>query len=132
LLFQQVSTKSSFEATTLTGASQKVKRTKDWQVEILDTREAGAEWSLQIAGTKFATATGQELSGSLYYYDSDQKSPVTSTPMTVMSGTSSDQDDVTDVVGGWDDEAGLVLEVDGDAVQGEYSANITWTLNNVP
>lgn len=132
LLFQQVSTKSSFEATTLTGASQKVKRTKDWQVEILDTREAGAEWSLQVAGTKFATAAGQELSGSLYYYDSDQKSPVTSTPMTVMSGTSSDQDDVTDVVGGWDDEAGLVLEVDGDAVQGEYSANITWTLNNVP
>jgi len=39
---------------------------------------------------------------------------------------------VTDVVGGWDDEAGLILEVGGDAIQGQYQAEITWTLNNVP
>ena len=101
-------------------------------MKILDTREAGAQWSLQVAGTKFTTADGRELAGDLYYYDSDQRSVVTTTPMTVMSGTSSANDDVTDVVGGWDDEAGLMLEVNGDAVQGQYDAQITWSLNNVP
>lgn len=132
LLFQEVSANSSFESADLTGYKQTIKRTKDWQVKILDTREAGAQWSLQVAGTKFTTADGRELAGDLYYHDSDQKSVVTTTPMTVMSGTSSANDDVTDVVGGWDDEAGLVLEVNGDAVQGQYEAAITWTLNNVP
>lgn len=132
LLFQEVSPNSSFESTSLTGQKQTIKRTKDWQVKILDTREAGAQWSLQVAGTKFTTADGRELAGDLYYYDSDQRSVVTTTPMTVMSGTSSANDDVTDVVGGWDDEAGLMLEVNGDAVQGQYDAQITWSLNNVP
>lgn len=132
LLFQDVSPHSTFEDTNLTGKTQTVKRTKDWQVKILDTREAGAQWSLQVTGTKFTTADGRELAGDLYYYDSDQKSVVTTTPMTVMSGTSSANDDVTDVVGGWDDEAGLVLSVNGDAVQGQYEATITWTLNNTP
>ncbi|WP_341779925.1 lectin-like domain-containing protein [Levilactobacillus sp. HBUAS70063] len=132
LLFQEVSPNSSFESTSLTGQKQTIKRTKDWQVKILDTREAGAQWSLQVAGTKFTTADGRELAGDLYYYDSDQRSVVTTTPMTVMSGTSSANDDVTDVVGGWDDEAGLMLEVNSDAVQGQYDAQITWSLNNVP
>ncbi|MCH5465267.1 WxL domain-containing protein [Levilactobacillus tujiorum] len=132
LTFQEVSSKSTFAATQLTGQHQTVKRTKDWQVKILDTRAAGAQWSLQVMGTKFTTADGRELAGDLYYYDRDEKSPVTATAMTVMSGVSSAQADVTDVVGGWDDEAGLILEVNGDAIQGEYQAEITWTLNNVP
>lgn len=132
LIFQEVSPQSTFEETVLTGQSQKVKRTKDWQVKILDTRAAGAQWSLQVTGTEFKTKDGRPLAGKLYYHDSDEKSPVTTTPMTVMSGVSSTQDDVTDVVGGWDDEAGLILEVGGDAIQGQYQAEITWTLNNVP
>ncbi|WP_125573647.1 L-type lectin family protein [Levilactobacillus huananensis] len=132
LAFQSVAEASSFETTSLTGSSQQIKRTSDWQVKILDTREAGASWALQVTATPFVSSDGRTLSGELRYYDEDGQTAIGGDPITVSDGVSTDKDDVTDVVGNWQDESGLLLDVDGGAVRGNYEATITWTLNNAP
>ncbi|WP_125583680.1 lectin-like domain-containing protein [Levilactobacillus cerevisiae] len=132
LVFNTVAEKSSFEDTTLTGAQQKVKRTLDWQVEILDTREAGAKWSLQVTSTDFTRADGQKLAGTLSYYDGDDRTPISDTPIAVGQGESTGNDDLTNVIDDWDEDSGLLLEVNSAAVQGKYSSTVTWSLNNVP
>lgn len=132
LVFNTVAEKSSFEDTALTGAQQKVKRTLDWQVEILDTREAGAKWSLQVTSTDFTRADGQKLAGTLSYYDGDDRTPISDTPIAVGQGESTGNDDLTNVIDDWDEDNGLLLEVNSAAVQGKYSSTVTWSLNNVP
>lgn len=132
LTFQAVAEASSFEKTSLTGSSQQIKRTSDWQVKILDTREAGASWALQVTATPFISSDGRTLAGELRYYDEDGQTAIGGDPIMVSKGVSTDTDDVTDVVGNWQDESGLLLDVDGGAVQGDYESTITWTLNNVP
>ncbi|MDT6980262.1 lectin-like domain-containing protein [Levilactobacillus zymae] len=132
LTFDQVATNSSFKATTLTGSSQRVARTNDWSVRVLDTRAAGARWSLQAAVGDFTTSDGHKLAGGLTYSDGDSSIKLTSTPTTIHQGTSSTNQDVTDVVDDWTDETGIQLTVDGDALSGDYSGQIDWTLTDAP
>jgi len=132
LVFNTVAEKSSFEDTTLTGTQQKVKRTLDWQVEILDTREAGAKWALQVTSTDFTRADGQKLAGTLSYYDGDDRTPISDTPIAVSQGEATGNDDLTNVVDDWDEDNGLLLEVNSAALQGKYSGTVTWSLHNVP
>ncbi|KRK96804.1 hypothetical protein FD25_GL001732 [Levilactobacillus acidifarinae DSM 19394] len=132
LTFDQVAENSSFKATTLTGSSQKVHRTNDWTVRILDTRAAGAKWSLQAAVGEFTTSDGQKLAGGLTYSDGQEQIKLTSAPTTIHQGTSSANQDVTDVVDDWTDDTGIHLTVNGDALSGDYSGQIDWTLTDAP
>ncbi|TGD18528.1 lectin-like domain-containing protein [Levilactobacillus suantsaiihabitans] len=132
LVFQTVADRSSFEETTLTGAHQRVKRMLDWQVEILDTREAGAKWTLQVTSTPFINQDGQPLAGTLSYHEGTDRTPIGTTPITISRGEAQDADVVTNVVDDWDDESGLLLEVNSSALASEYSSTVTWLLNDVP
>jgi len=132
LLFGTVAKQSSFKDTELTGASQNVKRTDDWGVQILDTRQAGSPWHLQVAATAFTTDSGQQLTGSLVYRDGDSRTTINGSPTTITAGQSSGDKDATDITQAWNDTTGLELTVGGAAAKGSYSADITWTLNDTP
>ncbi|WP_203643401.1 lectin-like domain-containing protein [Levilactobacillus andaensis] len=132
LTFHTVAEKSSFVATDLTGTNQQIKRTADWQLKVLDTREAGAKWSLQVTGTPFVSSEGQQLAGGVYYHDEHGKTLISTTPIAVYQGEAADEDELTDVVDTWSDDTGLLLEVSGGTVAGTYEGTLTWTLNDVP
>ncbi|KRK90976.1 hypothetical protein FC99_GL002512 [Levilactobacillus koreensis JCM 16448] len=132
LTFHTVAEKSSFAPTELTGTNQQVKRTADWQLKVLDTREAGAKWSLQVTGTPFVSTEGQQLAGDVYYHDGTDRTLVSSTPIAIHQGEAADEDQLTDVVDTWADDTGLLLEVSGGTVAGTYEGTLTWTLNDVP
>ncbi|KRN03057.1 hypothetical protein FD13_GL000811 [Levilactobacillus senmaizukei DSM 21775 = NBRC 103853] len=132
LLLQTGDGTGAFADTMLTGTKQKVRRLTGWQVEVLDTREAGAKWSLQVTGTDFKRSDGTKLAGNLFYFDRGDQTPITDVATTVGTGTATDDDDLTDVAGDWDDDQGLMLELNSAAVHGDYEAQLTWTLNDVP
>ncbi|WP_143463582.1 lectin-like domain-containing protein [Levilactobacillus enshiensis] len=132
LTFHTVAEKSSFVTTDLTGTNQRIKRTADWQLKVLDTREAGAKWSLQVTGTPFVSTTGQRLVGGVYYHDEQGKTLISNTPIAIHQGEAADEDKMTDVVDTWADDTGLLLEVSGGTVAGTYTGTLTWTLNDVP
>lgn len=132
LAFDSVAKHSSFQATQLTGQTQEVGRTSDWEVKISDTRQAGSQWQLQVAATPFKSQDGDTLAGELVYRDGTQKTPVTSTATTISTGQASGNGDLTNVVDDWNQQTGLELTVNGDAVSGDYSSEITWTLSDTP
>ncbi|MFC6260744.1 lectin-like domain-containing protein [Levilactobacillus fujinensis] len=132
LTFHTVAEKSSFAPTVLTGTTQRIKRKADWQLKVLDTREAGAKWSLQVTGTPFVSTKGQQLTGGVYYHNGDDRTLISSTPIAIHQGEATDEDQLTDVVDTWADNTGLLLEVGGGTVAGTYEGTLTWTLNDVP
>lgn len=132
VLFNGVAEASSFQSTTLTGSQQQVKRGNDWQVNVLDTRTAGATWTLQVSATAFTTKDGRQLAGGLYFHDDTGKTAVTTTPMNIASGQSTSNDDEKDIVSDWQDETGLLLDVGSASVSGQYQSQLTWTLNDTP
>lgn len=132
LTFDQVAKQSSFQQTTLTGSTQRVKRTNDWSVRVVDSRAAGAKWHLQAAVGDFTTSDGQKLAGGLTYSDGQSQIQLNSTPTTIHQGQSSANQDVTDVVDDWTDDTGIQLTVAGHAVSGDYSGQIDWTLTDAP
>lgn len=132
LTFGTVAANSSFQATTLTGQQQDIKRTNNWQVKISDTRQAGSTWQLQVAATPFTSSDGKQLAGSLVYRDGSATTPVNTSPVTISNGQASGDGDLTDVVDDWNDKTGLELNVNSNAVEGDYSADITWTLSDTP
>lgn len=132
LTFGTVAANSSFQATTLTGQQQDIKRTNNWQVKISDTRQAGSTWQLQVAATPFTSSDGKQLAGSLVYRDGSATTPVNTSPVTISNGQASGDGDLTDVVDDWNDQTGLELNVNSNAVEGDYSADITWTLSDTP
>lgn len=132
LEFDGVADQSSFEATTLTGADQRVKRTQDWSVRIRDTRASGATWSLQAAASDLTTAEGQRLAGHLAYTDGQTQVKLTETPVTIHQGTATAETDLTDIVDDWTTDTGIHLQVAGHALAGTYRGQITWTLTDAP
>ncbi|WP_367294626.1 lectin-like domain-containing protein [Levilactobacillus yonginensis] len=132
LVFQSVAEASTFRDVTLTGESQRVKRSGDWRVQVLDTREAGAKWTVQVTSTPFQTATGGRLAGTLSYYDENGPTVINEVPVTVGQGTAADTDVVTDVAADWNEDQGLLLEINSGAAEGTYEGTVTWTLNDVP
>ncbi|SMS13912.1 lectin-like domain-containing protein [Levilactobacillus zymae] len=132
LTFDQVAKQSSFQQTTLTGSTQRVKRTNDWSVRVVDSRAAGAKWHLQAAVGDFTTSDGQKLAGGLTYSDGQSQIQLNGTPTTIHQGQSSANQDVTDVVDDWTDDTGIQLTVAGHAVSGDYSGQIDWTLTDAP
>lgn len=132
MLFNGVAEASSFQSTTLTGSQQQVKRGNDWQVNVLDTRTAGATWTLQVSATAFTTNDGRQLAGGRYFHDDTGKTAVTTTPMNIASGQSTSNDDEKDIVSDWQDETGLLLDVGSASVSGQYQSQLTWTLNDTP
>jgi len=132
LTFGTVASQSSFQQSELTGTAQEIKRTNDWDVQILDTRQAGSPWHLQVAATDFATASGKKLAGKLVYRDGDSRTTINGSPTTISAGQASGATDVTDVTKAGNDTTGLELTVGGGAAKGSYSADITWTLSDTP
>jgi len=132
LVFRSVAEASTFRNVTLTGESQRVKRSGDWRVQVLDTREAGAKWTVQVTSTPFQTARGRRLAGTLSYYDANGPTVINEVPVTVGQGTAADTDVVTDVAADWNEDQGLLLEINSGAAEGTYEGTMTWTLNDVP
>ncbi|GEO69692.1 WxL domain-containing protein [Levilactobacillus acidifarinae] len=131
LKFGTVSQKSSFKDTVLTGNTQEVLRQNDWQVEVDNTLGSGTSWTLQAAASQFTDDLGRSLRGQVIYVDNaDQTHTLSTTPTTIMKKTATQASETTDVAADWTDKTGLMLKVNGDAMAGSYSGEITWTLTN--
>ncbi|MDT6980261.1 hypothetical protein [Levilactobacillus zymae] len=124
---------ASFRATKLTGQAQAtIPPTGDWDVRVLDTRRANSRWQLQLVASPFRTVKGERLAGGLSYTDKEKTTRITTTPQTVYQGMARTQQPVTDVTATWKAGMGLHLDLNGNALPGDYQADLYWSLNDVP
>lgn len=69
----------------------------------------------------------------IYKENSSEKNITTASSQLIASKTTTEHIDTTDVSANWSNNQGLLLKVNaGDALTGEYTGTIEWTLNDTP
>lgn len=135
LEFSNVDTTSSFVTSTLTGNPQLVARNDDWTLDVKDTRGTGQRWALSAQSTAFTDEkTGRTLQGGPVYVGRYGRQPLTDQSVQIMTHTTDDSidDGQVNVANSWGARNGVLLDVDGDALAGNYQGTITWSLTNAP
>lgn len=104
-------------------------------ITITDKRGIGNNWQLTVKLQKELTnANGKTLPNALIYKEnSSEKNITTASSQLIASKTTTEHIDTTDVSANWSNNQGLLLKVNaGDALTGEYTGTIEWTLNDTP
>lgn len=134
LKLSDVSKTVSFANTTLNGETQEVQRQGDMQVEVEDTRHELKEWRVTVANLDgLKDEHGADLKGKLIYKQAGDAKPITKDPVVVAThkmGKSAEKK--YDVSENWQNDNGILLEVDPDAAAGKYQGTLTWTLSDAP
>jgi len=129
-------TLSSFNADNpqkMTGAAMRLTPDSNWSVKVYDSIGTGDQWTLQAEAEPLKTRLSVPLDGDLKYLDgSGNENSLTQGVVNIASHTTTSDDDVVDVAKSWDQKHGIVLDVNGGAVQGNYSTQIQWTFYNGP
>lgn len=134
LQFLMLNTASGFEPGRFSGQNQLVQRRAGWQIVVQDTRGTGKQWTLDAQATPFTDAAGHRLAGGPVNVTATGTTPLNTSPTPILTHRTDDQvaDGVTNVVAGWTDHTGVLLEVDGGTPTGTYRGTITWTLTDAP
>lgn len=129
---------------TISGASQLVSRSDpNWSFNINDTLANGTEWRLyakatpltlqptEVANAPETNDTGTPLDGQLVYSDGAGIQPLTADAQTPITDHVSDGSNTpVNIASDWDDNSGILLQLNGGAVQGHYKGTVTWILSN--
>ncbi|AYM03654.1 lectin-like domain-containing protein [Levilactobacillus yiduensis] len=126
-----------FQPTVLSGSATVIKRSAKWALAVVDSRQkAGWQLVARTAGMTLNdnTAVKTPLDGQLIYVDSDGTQHPLSNDMSTLiaTGQATGDDTETDIAADWSDDQGILLKINGSAMQGNYSGEIDWELTNVP
>lgn len=132
LQFTQLPKDSTFKATRLTGDRQLIRRHLNWGLKVRDTRAAGRSWKLAVRVSEpFATTDQRQLSGNLAWVQKKQTTHIKAGEAFPIPASPKGQEEL-DVTRSWAADEGLMLNVNSDAVAGEYAGQLTWELYDAP
>ncbi|WP_261807032.1 lectin-like domain-containing protein [Lapidilactobacillus luobeiensis] len=135
LRFGLIAQQSSFRPLRLTGQTQTAVRADNWALEVVDGRifnQGTIGWQLLAQATPLTTDHGQRLPGELVYRANDQEQSL-STPTIVATNTTTSGNQLTRIPQNlWQADNGILLKVHSNAIAGQYSGQITWTLQDGP
>lgn len=134
LRFKTFSKTSSFQTGFLSGTDQTIKRQKDWQLVVQDTRGTGKKWSLLAQANPFTTPDGKKAIGNIIYDNGYGATDLDENATQIMQHVTNDavDDGIVDVAARWDDDTGILFSAVGGAPAGKYQGSIVWTLADVP
>ncbi|MCH4123951.1 MAG: hypothetical protein LKH74_09870 [Levilactobacillus sp.] len=134
--FGDISEDLVFTPTVLSGATTTIERSNDWSFYIDDSRKSG-DWylSAKTTGMTLKTAADTRLDGDLIYVDSNNQTQVLNDDNATLidSGSANNgEDKQTNIAADWKPDQGILLRVNGSAMQGDYTGVIHWYLSNTP
>lgn len=129
LQFTQVGGDAVFSGE-LTGQTMAYQRNGNLDIQISDTRRKGAEWQLLVSTTPLTDQTGKDLAGNLIYVSDNQTLTLSSAGQAVLTHVNTGSNIKTDVTSDWTANQGLLLQTRSDATPGQYTGEVTWTLQN--
>lgn len=129
-----------FKPTTLTGnGTQTVERDDSngaWSLDVDSSLMTGSTWKVtaKTAGMYSDDVPASPLDGALIYKNGTSTTTLNNSESTLI--TSNDKSDGTEqstnIASGWTNDTGILLSVNGGAVDGSYSGTIDWTLESAP
>ncbi|ETY73462.1 hypothetical protein [Lactiplantibacillus fabifermentans] len=129
-----VSPTFTFDATTLTGEAKEIARQGAVKVEVEDTRHQLQAWQVTVANTEgLKNERNEPLSGRLVYKQSNQLREINATPQVIATDkVGNDADGKVDISDNWQNDSGILLQVNSDAVPGKYKGILNWAVCDVP
>ncbi len=133
LSFEYVPPKASFEPKILTGRRVLLKRQDNWHLAVRDERGPEKKWRLQVKMIgNFATTTGRKLNGYPLLLTAHGQQPLGNNAVTVTEKSSQADSEVVWIDRAWTANTGILLSVAADALNGDYTGNLQWSLEDVP
>ncbi|MFC6261365.1 L-type lectin family protein [Levilactobacillus fujinensis] len=137
--FGDTSGAMTFETTTLSGSgTQTVPRDESngaWRLDVDSSLIAGSSWKVtaKTAGMYNDNVPDSELDGALIYKNAAGTTTLNSDDGTVVSSDTTDGTaNSTNIASDWTSNSGILLNVNGGAVNGSYTGTIDWTLELAP
>lgn len=113
----------------LTGTMQRLACAQPLDLTITDTREKGNGWHLEAVASQLKRADGRALDGDVQYFRDGQLLSLNAA-QTVASHTNDGVNTRTHISS--ENNQGLLLQVGGGAISGDYSGRVSWLLMNTP
>ena len=131
LSFTKISSAVNFETTTIPKTSEEVKRDPNWDIRVQDTRGMGGSWKVYVTLVdELKNQEGKKLTHSLYYEHNGQKDYFElGIPIEVYSVQVSDDNEKSI---DWNEDEGMLLNIDSSAYAGQYQGGISWDLVDGP
>ncbi len=121
---------------TLNGSEEIVSRSDaNWSFNINDTVTSGTTWKLYAKATPLSLNSAPEttLDGQLIYNDGTDEYTLSDSTQTLITNHVSDGSNTpVNIADNWDSNSGILLKLNGGAMQGKYNGTVTWTLTNTP
>ena len=118
----------------ISGSKQIVERADpDWTFNINDTVTKGTDWQLSAKASALTSDTdGSTLDGQLVYSnDGTNMQQLSPTADTIITDHKSDGSNTPfNIASDWQDNTGILLQLNGGALVGNYQGKVTWTLSN--
>lgn len=108
---------------------------QDWDTSVVDDRVIGKDWQVSLALTKpFENVDGShKLLANLKYLKADNSAIAITDKPTVIETGNNQADATTSITDQWTDKTGLALtDISNGNYPGDYSGELTWSLNDVP
>ncbi|HIY93520.1 hypothetical protein [Companilactobacillus sp. HBUAS56275] len=114
-----------------TSKNQLLGRTGDWGLAVSDTRGSGNSWRLTANASKLVkTGTTTDFNGDVVFKSGGTINSIEGNDVQIASGTTLNDNSVTDINKQWSDSSGILLEASGDNSAGTYKGTIVWTLDD--
>jgi len=140
LSFGYVQNNIHFQSTNNTFEDKILPRLNNWEINVVDSRENGSQWTVQAQSTKLINKSdGTTLKGNIFYKDPNSLSnqPLDSiddtgkpcNPITIATHQKdTDIPETTNITNPWTSDSGILLSMKYGNTPGEYKGEIYWTL----
>ncbi len=126
---------SSFQTVQNLPINKTIHRANDWDVDVIDERENGSNWTLQADSTVLTDENNTKETwkdGGLVFVDSKgNHDSITNQTVNIASGTkttdSAETFHIATGTNGWTKDTGILLDQKDDQTAGTYEGVITWT-----
>ncbi|KRN97597.1 lectin-like domain-containing protein [Companilactobacillus kimchiensis] len=129
LAFGNVQPTVSFKPTNGSFRDQVIPRLGNWQIDIIDSREKGSNWTVQANASELSNSNKDKLKGHLFYRDLNGKDYDLKNNINVANNIKdiddTQQKNITDT---WTSNNGILLSMDKGNLVGQYTGVINWTL----
>lgn len=132
LVFSAISPENGF-AGQLTGTQQLISRDNGWKLRVRDERAGENRWKLQASlAEPLRDERGHLLQGDMVYQTGHEQKVIGTDPVVVHEQRTHGLGEETDVIGGWHQNSGMLIQVHGSATVGQYQGELRWQLADAP
>ena len=127
--FGTVQPSVSFKPTNGSYTDKVLPRLDQWQIDVVDSREKGSQWTVQANATNLINKDKVPLKGNLFYRDHSGKDYNLASNINVANNTKdTDAIETKNITDSWKNNNGILLLMKKGNKAGQYEGTINWSL----